>query len=93
MHYNYFMSTKSATVHARMTPDLKQEAEGILKQLGLTATDAVSLLYKQIIWSRGLPFDVKIPNQETLEAIESVKKKQDITSVNNLDELRKNLLD
>ena len=36
-------------------------AEGILNALGMTASSAISMFYKQIILHNGLPFDVVLP--------------------------------
>jgi len=65
--------TKSSSVHTRIEPDVKAKAEGILKQLGLSASDAVSMLYNQIIHHNGLPFSVNIPNAETISAMKDVR--------------------
>lgn len=53
--------TKSANLYARIEPDVKEQAENILSALGISASNAVNMFYKQIIMHRGLPFDVKIP--------------------------------
>ncbi len=58
---------KTAVVRARIEPNLKFEAEYILRELGLSPTDAVTLFYRQIKMKRGLPFAVKIPNDVTLQ--------------------------
>lgn len=55
------MATKSANVYARIEPDVKEQAESILTALGIPASNAINMFYKQIILNRGLPFDVKIP--------------------------------
>lgn len=60
---------KAATINTRIEPKLKTEAEAILQKVGLTSAEAVRLFYKQICLQRGLPFDVKIPNKETLKAM------------------------
>ncbi len=52
---------KTATVRARLEPDLKREVEQILNRLGLTASEAILLLYRQIKLQRALPFTVRIP--------------------------------
>jgi DNA-damage-inducible protein J len=57
--------SKTATIRTRIEPSLKSEAEDILAQLGLTASETVQLLYRQIKLHRGLPFDVRIPNALT----------------------------
>jgi DNA-damage-inducible protein J len=57
--------TKSATIHSRIEPELKEEVEGILKKLGLNATQAITLFYQQIKLTQGLPFVLRLPNQTT----------------------------
>jgi addiction module RelB/DinJ family antitoxin len=56
---------KTATIRTRIEPSLMREVEDILAQLGLTASETVHLLYRQIKLQRGLPFDVRIPNALT----------------------------
>ncbi len=56
---------KTAMIRARMEPNLKHDAEEILHSLGLSTTEAITLFYKQIALQRGLPFAVKLPNEET----------------------------
>jgi len=58
---------KSATVRARIEPHLKEEAEGLLEEMGLSATQAITIFYRQIALRKGLPFDVVIPNATTQE--------------------------
>jgi len=55
---------KTAIVHARVEPQTKQEAEGVLRKLGLTPTEAIRIFYKQISLRGGLPFPVEIPTNE-----------------------------
>lgn len=57
------MAAKSANLYARIEPDVKEQAESILSALGIPASNAINMFYKQIILNRGLPFDVKIPTQ------------------------------
>ncbi|MED9904652.1 MAG: type II toxin-antitoxin system RelB/DinJ family antitoxin [Lachnospiraceae bacterium] len=56
------MAAKSANLYARIEPDVKEEAESILSALGIPASNAINMFYKQIILNRGLPFAVKIPS-------------------------------
>ncbi len=64
---------KSAMIHARIEPEIKKEAEDILKKLGLNTTQAIELYYRQIILRRGLPFNVEIPNSITKKAIDETR--------------------
>ncbi|MBR2523786.1 MAG: type II toxin-antitoxin system RelB/DinJ family antitoxin [Clostridiales bacterium] len=52
---------KTANLYARIEPEVKEQAESILATLGIPASNAINMFYKQIILQRGLPFDVKIP--------------------------------
>ena len=63
------MHTKTATARARINPAVKEEAEHILHDLGLSVSGAFELFYRQVILNNGLPFDVKLPNDTTRKAI------------------------
>ena len=56
------MAAKSANLYARIEPDVKEKAENILSTLGIPASSAINMFYKQIILQRGLPFEVKLPS-------------------------------
>ena len=53
---------KSANLYARIEPDIKEQAEAILSALGIPASNAITMFYKQIILQRGLPFEVRLPD-------------------------------
>lgn len=73
------MATKTAKINARMEPELKEQAERILDQLGISTTDAIRLYFKQIVHRRGIPFDIRIPNPETRAALEDARAERDLT--------------
>lgn len=56
---------KSAMIRARVDPALKDEVEDLFEQLGLSATEAITLFYRQVRLNRGLPFEVRVPNEVT----------------------------
>ena len=58
---------KTAVIRARVEPNLKIEVENIFTHLGLSPTEAVTLFYHQVKLRRGLPFEVSIPNEVTLQ--------------------------
>jgi len=64
---------KTAIIRARVEPELKREVEAILAQLGITASDAIQILLRQIQLRRGLPFDVRIPNDLTAQTLKDSK--------------------
>lgn len=59
--------TKSAMIRARVDSTLKEEVEGILQELGLSTTQAITLFYQQVRLTKGLPFEVRLPNQVTIQ--------------------------
>jgi len=64
---------KTAMTHARLTPEVKEEAEAILRELGISISAAYEMYYRQIIAHRGIPFDLHLPNKETLEAMREAR--------------------
>ena len=54
------MTQKSANIYARIEPDIKKQAEDILSSLGVSASSAINMFYKQIILKKGIPFDVTL---------------------------------
>ncbi len=55
---------KSAMIRARIEPELKNKAEKLLERLGLNATEAITLFYRQVLLPDGLPFEVIVPATE-----------------------------
>ena len=82
---------KSATVRARIEPRLKREAEGMLEELGLSATQAITLFYRQITLRKGIPFDVVIPNAATQRTFERTDAGKDIVVCKDVDDMFRKL--
>lgn len=61
------MASKSANIYARIEPEVKEQAESILSTLGIPASNAITMFYKQIILQKGLPFEVKIPSASIID--------------------------
>lgn len=64
------MAQKSANLYVRIEPDVKEQAESILSALGVPASNAINMFYKQIIIHRGLPFEVVLPARRPLDLSE-----------------------
>ena len=63
-----------AVINIRVNDEVKKEAETIFKSLGLNMSVEMNLFLKKCINEKGIPFDLKIPNRETIEAMEGTKK-------------------
>ena len=63
-----------AIINIRVNDEVKKEAESIFKSLGLNMSVAMNLFLKKCINENGIPFDLKLPNNETIEALEETNK-------------------
>ena len=61
----------TAPVYARVETGLKENAECILAQLGISPSEAIKMLYSQIVLVKGMPFQSKLPeiNQFSAQGI------------------------
>jgi len=82
---------KTAAINARIAPDLKEDVESILARLGVTTTQAITMYFEQIRMNKGLPFLVRIPNDETLQAMREAEAGELVEL--DLEELRKDMVD
>lgn len=62
-----------STVRARIDNEIKVLAENNLQKMGLTPSTAIRLLYIAIAEQGKLPFEVRVPNEETLKALRDIK--------------------
>jgi len=76
---------KSATVHARVEPKTKKKAEGVLKKLGMSPTEAIRLFYNQICLRGGIPFPILIPNETTKRTLKRSSKGEEVQSFDSLE--------
>ncbi len=60
-------TTKIATARALLNPEVKKQAEAILKELGLSVSKSFELFCRKIIAQHGLPFELHVPNEKTMK--------------------------
>lgn len=78
---------KTEYIRARIEPEIKEQAESILNEIGISTTDALRMFYKSIIRENGIPFKTKIPNAETKQAIYNLENGINTTTYNSVDEM------
>lgn len=78
---------KEAFVRARVEPKLKIAAEYVLQELGITPTQAITMLYKKIAREHEWPIELKIPNAKTRKVMEETDKNVGLIECKNVDEL------
>ena len=79
-----------SVVRARINGKIKEEATAVLAAIGLTPSDAFRLLMTRVAQEQALPFDLLIPNKETVNAIKDARSGQ-VKSFSNLQELMDDL--
>ena len=79
--------SKSAYVRARIEPDLKIQAEAIFSEFGVTATQVITMLYKQVSRKHEIPLDLSLPNKETAKIIEEARKGEGIVRCKDVDDM------
>ncbi len=82
---------KTSMINARIEPKLKKEVERILERLGLNTTQAVTLFFRHVKNFRGLPFEVKLPNSTTEQAIDEARTGVKLKRFNSVKELAEEL--
>jgi DNA-damage-inducible protein J len=65
--------SKTGYITARVEPKLKESAGRVLKKVGVSTSQAITLFLRQVVMQRGLPFDVRVPNAETRRAIDELE--------------------
>ena len=78
---------KTAMIRARVEPELKRQVDDVFTELGLTATEAITLFYKQVAIYHGLPFPVRVPSAATIEALTDVANRKDLVQYLDFDNL------
>jgi DNA-damage-inducible protein J len=82
---------KTGMIRARVSPELKARAEGILAEIGLSPSDAIRMFYKQVTLRNGLPFEARIPNATTRKALRDAEAGRGMADYASVDEMFKDL--
>ncbi len=80
--------SKTMMITTRVEPKVKKNAGSVLKELGLSLSEAINLFLHQVILHEGLPFDVKKPNLKTEKAMRNSLKGKNLKRYKSLDELK-----
>jgi len=80
---------KTETIRARVEPRLKRDAEAVLKKIGLTSSEAITLFLTQIKLTNGLPFPVRVPNEETKRALRDARARRGLETFESASEWAK----
>ena len=95
------MNNLTSAINVQVDANDKKQVTNILKDLGLNMSTLINMTLKQVIKRNGLPFEVRNPrpSKELLEAleesdtIEQEYKDGKRKGYNNIEDLKKTLLD
>jgi len=79
--------SQSAVIHARIDPETKEATESVLSTLGITPTEAIRLLYRQIALRGEFPVELRVPNRKTAQAMKQAEQGKNVESFDSSDEL------
>ena len=78
---------KTATIQTRVDPAVKKDAQIILKKLHISMSEAISMYLSQITLHKGIPFEIKLPNELTAKTLKDSENRSTLHKVDSVDAL------
>lgn len=85
------MTTKTASVRARIEPSVKKRAETVLHKIGISPSEAINVFYRRIASDKGMPFSLNVPNAETRKAIANVRARKNLMSFDTFEDFAEHM--
>jgi len=82
------IANKKIRTNVYLDANIKKKAQEIFKQYGMGLSDAFNIFLSQVVMEKGIPFQIKIPNNETIQVIKDAREGKNMTKVS-LEELKK----
>ena len=82
---------KTEQIQVRIHPATKAAAEAVFAKLGLRPSEAVRLFYHQVELTQAIPFELKLPNKETINAIQDLESGKNLKKHKTLASFKKSL--
>ena len=80
-------SARTSNVFARVEPEIKEQAETVLDELGIPMSTAISMFLRQVAMQRGIPFEMKLPAKRPLAMGELTKEQLDAELLKGMNEI------
>ncbi len=74
-------TTHKVRTNVYLDADIKAKAQAIFKQYGIGLSDAFNMFLSQSVLEKGIPFEIKIPNAETIKAIEDARNSRNMETM------------
>ena len=81
-------TNKKTRTNVYLDTEMKNKAQEIFKQYGMGLSDAFNIFLSQSVMEKGIPFQIKIPNEKTAKVIKDARENKNMTKVT-LEELKK----
>ena len=78
---------RTSNVFARVEPNIKEQAEFVLDQLGIPMSNAIGMFLRQVVIHRGIPFEVKLPENAPLSLATMTKEQFDAEITKGMDDI------
>ncbi len=79
--------SKTVVIQARVKPELRDNTDEIFERMGINRSEAIKIFLSHVQMHRGLPFAMKIPNDETLQVFKDTEEGQNLNSYESSEEL------
>jgi DNA-damage-inducible protein J len=83
--------SNTVTISAKIDQGLKKEVDSIFNSLGISATEAISMFYRMVKRQKGIPFEEKIPNKETIKVFKDTDAGKNLNYCESFDDMFKQL--
>jgi DNA-damage-inducible protein J len=77
----------AATIQVRIDEETKKQAQTVLGALHISMSEAVKLFLRQVVLQKGIPFEVKIPNDLTAKTLKEAEQGKNLHTASSVDEL------
>jgi DNA-damage-inducible protein J len=67
------MTATKIRTNVYLDENVKEKAKEIYKRYGVSLSEAINMFLVQSVLERGLPFEMKIPNDETINAMNEIR--------------------
>jgi len=57
---------RTSNIFTRVEPEIKEQAEKVLDQLGIPMSNAINIFLRQIVLQKGIPFEIRLPQSKTI---------------------------
>ena len=86
------MATASNKIRTNvyLDADIKKKAQEIFKQYGMGLSDAFNIFLAQSVMQRGIPFEIKIPNENIAKVIKDARDGKNMSKIS-IEELKEDI--